>query len=105
MVHHQRPVVDAHRHVRDLLGVFGEHRQALDASAEVIAEPTDGAAAEGRAGNRLLVDAEPFAQQRKRVFAGRLAALAAAQLGEMIPAAVPIDKAYTTSLATRDDLT
>ena len=82
MIHHQRPVIDTHGHVWDLLGVLGQHRQALDASAEVVAEPADGAAAKGQAWDRLAVDAESLAQQRERVFAGQLAAVATAQLGE-----------------------
>ena len=46
MINHQRAIVEAHRHFRQINIARGAHRQTLPASREIVAEGTDGTAAE-----------------------------------------------------------
>jgi hypothetical protein len=70
VVHHHRPVVDAHRHFRNAFRVQGADRQALDAPGQVVGKVADGAAGEGQ-GRRASVRRQDPAQQLEGVGGGQ----------------------------------
>ncbi len=72
VIDHQRPVVDTDRHFGQLLGVRGETGQPFEPAAEIVAEVTDGTAAERQAGRGIGARTQALAQNLERVIGQEL---------------------------------